>query len=135
MDEEINALISEQERALTNATSTVANSGSEKVQTSNVNTSENQIVSNASNSEQIDKRIDRLYVIKTEILEFVNKVEDATLRTILILRYLNFETWEMIACKMNYSYKQVCRLHGKALNLIKDVIECPIAPVIQYIMK
>jgi len=31
MDEEINALISEQERALTNATSTVANSGSEKV--------------------------------------------------------------------------------------------------------
>ena len=37
-DEEINALILEQERALTNATSTVAQSGSEKVQTSNVNT-------------------------------------------------------------------------------------------------
>ena len=114
-DEEINALILEQERALTNATSTVAQSGSEKVQTSNVNTSENKFISYAAYSELIDKRIDRLY---------------ATLRTILILRYLNFQTWEMIACKMNYSYKQVCRLHGKALNLIKDVIECPIAPVI-----
>ena len=85
-DEEINALIAEQERALTNATSTVAQSGSEKVQTSNVNTSENKFISYAAYSELIDKRID--------------------------------------------SYKQVCRLHGKALNLIKDVIECPIAPVI-----
>lgn len=44
-DEEINALILEQERALTNATSTVAQSGSEKVQTSNVNTSENKFIS------------------------------------------------------------------------------------------
>lgn len=129
-DEEINALILEQERALTKATSTVARSDSEKVQTSNVNTSENKFVSYAAYSELIDKRIDRLYEIKKEILENVNKLDDATLRTILILRYLNFQTWEMIACRIHYSYKQVCRLHGKALNLIKDVIECPIAPVI-----
>ena len=129
-DEEINALMLEQERALTNATSTVAQSGSEKVQTSNVNTSENKFISYAVYSELIDKRIDRLYEIKKEILENVNKLDDATLRTILILRYLNFQTWEMIACRIHYSYKQVCRLHGKALNLIKDVIECPIAPVI-----
>ena len=46
-DEEINALILEQERALTNATSTVAQSGSEKVQMSNVNTSENKFISYA----------------------------------------------------------------------------------------
>ena len=44
-DEEINALILEQERALTNATSTVAQSGREKVQTSTVNTSENKFIS------------------------------------------------------------------------------------------
>lgn len=129
-DEEINALIAEQERALTNATSTVAQSGSEKVQTSNVNTSENKFIMLCRLFRMVDKRIVRLYEIKKEILENVNKLDDATLRTILILRYLNFQTWEMIACKMNYSYKQVCRLHGKALNLIKDVIECPIAPVI-----
>lgn len=129
-DEEINALLSEQARALTHATSTTAHSGSEKVQTSNVNTSESKFVSYAAYSDLIDKRIDRLYEIKKEILENVNKLDDATLRTILILRYLNFQTWEMIACKMNYSYMQICRLHGKALNLIKDVIECYIAPVI-----
>ena len=94
-DEEINALILEQERALTNATSTVAQSGSEKVQTSNV-----------------------------------NKLDDATLRTLLILRYLNFQTWEMIACKMNYGYRHILRLHGNALIEIKNVIECHIEPVI-----
>ena len=129
-DEEINALILEQERALTNATSTVAQSGSEKVQTSNVNTSENKFISYAAYSELIDKRIDRLYEIKKEILENVNKLDDATLRTLLILRYLNFQTWEMIACKMNYGYIHILRLHGNALIEIKNVIECHIEPVI-----
>lgn len=124
-DEEINALISEQARALTNATSTTAYSGSEKVQTSNVNTSESKFVSYAAYSELIDERIDRLYEIKKEILERVNKLDDATLRAILIFRYLNFERWETIAGIMNYSYKQVCRLHSKALALIKDVPKCP----------
>ena len=85
----------------------------------------------AAYSELIDKRIHRLYEIKKEILENVESTRRRnTSEALLILRYLNFQTWEMIACKMNYSYKQVCRLHGKALNLIKDVIECPIAPVI-----
>lgn len=124
-DEEINALLSEQARALTHATSTTAYSGSEKVQTSNVNTSESKFVSYAAYSDLIDKRIDRLYEIKKEILERVNKLDDATLRAILIFRYLNFERWETIAGIMNYSYKQVCRLHSKALALIKDVPKCP----------
>lgn len=124
-DDEINALLSEQARALTHATSTTAHSGSEKVQTSNVNTSESKFVSYAAYSELIDKRIDRLYEIKKEILERVNKLDDATLRAILIFRYLNFERWETIAGIMNYSYKQVCRLHSKALALIKDVPKCP----------
>ena len=57
-DEEINALILEQERALTKATSTVARSGSEKVQTSNVNTSENKFVSYAAYSELINALTD-----------------------------------------------------------------------------
>ena len=60
----------------------------------------------------------------------MNKLDDATLRTLLILRYLNFQTWEMIACKMNYGYRHILRLHGNALIEIKNVIECHIEPVI-----
>lgn len=43
---------------------------------------------------------------------------------ILILRYLNFQTWEMIACKMNYSYVHIVHnLHPKALRAIEKVLK------------
>lgn len=124
-DAEINALIAERDRALISATNVVPFVQCDKVQTSHVNSSENKFVNYAAYSELIDKCIDGLYEIKKEILENINKIDDSTVRTLLILRYLNFETWERIACKMNYSYKQVCRLHSKALDLIKDVPKCP----------
>ena len=131
-DEEINALILEQERALTNATSTVAQSGSEKVQTSNVNTSEKKFISYAAYSELIDKRIDRLYEIKKEILVKCEKpTRFNTSNYSNSACHSKFLTWEMIACKMNYSYMQICRFaRQRLLNLIKDVIECYIASVI-----
>ena len=50
-DEEINALILEQERALTKRNKHCAQSGSEKVQMSNVNTSENKFISYAAYSD------------------------------------------------------------------------------------
>ena len=49
-----------------------------------------------------------------EIQRIIDKVEDDTCRNILSLRYLSFLTWEEIAEKMNYSYKWVHVLHGKA---------------------
>ena len=48
-------------------------------------------------------------------------VFDKRLRTLLELRYINCMTFEQIAVAMSYSYKQVCRLHGKALLEIR----CP----------
>lgn len=122
-DEEINALILEQERALTNATSTVAQSGSEKVQTSNVNTSEGKFINYASYSEMIDNRIDELYAIKQEILQAINLVDDGTLRTLLIARYINFGTWEQIAVDLHYSYVHIVHnLHPKSLKAISEIV-------------
>lgn len=126
LDEEINQLLQSQQEALTRATKTTCVSDGEKVQTSQSNTSESEFINYASYSDMIDKRIDELYAIKQEILAAVMKLEDGTLRTLLIARYINFHTWERIAYDMHYSYRQVCRLHGKALNKIKDVIECHI---------
>lgn len=124
INSEVDSLIKQQEHALTQATGTTEEMGNEKVQTSKRNTSEDRFINYASYSEMIDNRIDELYAIKLEILSAINKVDDTILRTLLILRYLNFSTWEQIAVELNYSYRQVCRLHGKALNKIKDVIEC-----------
>lgn len=67
----------------------------------------------------IDSYIDQLYCIKEEALTAINTVEDANLRTLLIHRYINCKTFEQIAVEMNYSYRQVLRMHGEALQKVK----------------
>lgn len=74
---------------------------------------------------KIDNRIDELMRVKAEILEAVNRVQDGAFRQLLTRRYIEFKTWEQIAVDMNYSYRQVTRMHGRALLALKDVLECP----------
>jgi hypothetical protein len=122
LDEEIDELIKAQEQALTAATSVTCGTG-EKVQTSNVNTSEGKFINYASYSEMIDNRIDELYAIKQEILQAINLVDDATLRTLLIARYINFGTWEQIAVDLHYSYVHIVHnLHPKSLKAISEIV-------------
>ncbi len=69
--------------------------------------------------DKINSRIDDLVNIKREILEAIDNVDGAELRTLLIYRYIEFKTWEEIAYKMNYSYHYVKKeLHLKALKNI-----------------
>lgn len=77
--------------------------------------------------QKIDARIDKLCEVKTDILSAINQLDDGRYRQLLIGRYIQCKTWEQVAVDMHYSYKQVCRLHGKALVAIKDVLVCPIA--------
>ena len=123
LDKEINALLNEQSAALTRATGSTCGTSAERVQTSRRNTTEDRFINYASYSELIDNRIDELYAIKQEILSAINKVNDAVLRTLLIEKYVNFHTWEQIACNMNYSYVHVVHnLHPKALNAISKIV-------------
>ena len=85
-----------------------------------------------SDNSQVENKqeIDELIRVKAEIEHTISAVADERLRLILIARYINCKTFEYIACEMHYSYKQICRLHGKALLRMQDVLECPIASVI-----
>jgi DNA-directed RNA polymerase specialized sigma subunit len=67
---------------------------------------------------------EKLFAIKTEIIRTISRVDNVTYRTLLEKRYLEYKTWEQIAVEMNYSYMHICRLHGKALDAVKEVIEC-----------
>ena len=49
----------------------------------------------------------------------IAQVEDGRLRELLRHRYIDGDTWESIAVKMDYSYMHVCRLHGDALAALK----------------
>ena len=68
----------------------------------------------------VDQRIDRLIDIKRETLAVIDQVEDSTLRTLLVHRYINFEHWEQIAVDMHYSWRQIMRMHGQALQIVRD---------------
>lgn len=71
----------------------------------------------------IQRDICRLAEKYEEIQRVIEKVEEGPHRDLLIHRYLNFYTWEEIAEKMNYSYKWIHVLHGKALEKVKEYIE------------
>lgn len=73
--------------------------------------------------DRLDHMIDRLYDTKTEILEVIAQINDIRYRDILIGRYLEGMTFEEISVRIKYSYKQTCRLHGRALLKVLEVLD------------
>lgn len=67
---------------------------------------------------EINREIDELQIVRQEICAALNQLEDENLKLLMEYRYIDGLTWEQIAVKMNYSYMQICRLHGKALRTI-----------------
>ena len=124
IDCEINALLSEREKAFNLACKVSAPPcDSERVSTSGGNGSEQRFIKYADYSRLINQRVDELYEIKREILTVISRVESNTYRTLLTMRYVQFATWESIAESMKYSEKWVREhLHKNALNACIDKI-------------
>lgn len=72
--------------------------------------------------DEINWAIDELIDTKTEIIKGIRQLSDGRLREILRRRYLEGHTFEQIAVGINYSYKQTCRLHGRALLKMEEII-------------
>lgn len=72
--------------------------------------------------EEIDRNIDELVAVKTEINKGISQLTDGRYREILRLRYLQGLRFEEVAVAINYSYKQTCRLHGRALLKMEEII-------------
>ena len=103
---------------------------SERVQESHGNGTENKLITYADYCRQIDCHKTDLFEILKQITNAIMKVENNIYKNILISRYINFETWENISQNIGYSYRQILRLHEKALRKVKDVLECHIESVI-----
>lgn len=73
-------------------------------------------------SDKIQARTAALIGVRVEIIQATEKLEDANQRTLLIERYVNGKTWERICMDMKYSWKQVHRIHGAALQAIEPFI-------------
>lgn len=64
----------------------------------------------------LDTMIDEYVNKKNKIIMQIDSMEDETLYTILFSRYVEKKTFEKIATETSYCYRQITRLHGKALR-------------------
>ena len=71
--------------------------------------------------EKLDKLIDEFVDKKNLIISQIDKIENETYYEILFARYIEKKTFEKIADEMTYSWRQVIRLHGSALQEFERV--------------
>jgi len=67
--------------------------------------------------------IDYLLDLKLKITHQINSLDNDDYKLLLMLRYLNFKTWEEIAVEMNCSYQWVHVLHGRALIYFQEKVQ------------
>lgn len=80
-------------------------------------------------SEQAAAEVAQLCRTECEISAVINRVAEPY-RTLLYERYINGKTFEQIAVGMLYSWRQIVRLHGQALQYAQNVIECHMRSVL-----
>ena len=64
----------------------------------------------------LDKMIDEYVVKRDKIIAQIYTMEEESVYQILFSRYIEKKTFEKIATEMKYSWRQIVRLHGKALQ-------------------
>lgn len=68
---------------------------------------------------EMNREIDQLLELKQSIENIIAAVEDDRERMLLKYRYLDGKTFEWIAGEMNYSWRQIHRLHNQSLMNLK----------------
>lgn len=65
---------------------------------------------------KLDKLIDEYVDKRNLIISQIDGIENETYYDILFARYIEKKTFEKIADEMTYSWRQIIRLHGRALQ-------------------
>ena len=89
----------------------------ERVQTSpSADSIPNEVIRRAELEADISRKIERFLQLKHKIINEIQSLDNAVYVKILYMRYVEYKSLDEIAEKMNYSYRQVLRLHGTALK-------------------
>ena len=70
--------------------------------------------------EKLEQKHRDLMERKTAIEKAIDSLPNETYRLLLKRKYINGNTWEQIAVKMNYNYRWTLYLHGRALQALCD---------------
>lgn len=109
----------ELERLKAAAESISANTESERVQTTPRDRISEDVARIADLKEEINRDIGELLILKNKIINEIQSLDSPVYIDILYKRYVEYKTLEEIAVEMSYSYRQVLRLHGLALQDFK----------------
>ncbi len=71
----------------------------------------------------MDKQKAEIDRICAEITRVIGQVDDNILATILTEYYVNDRSWDEVADVINYSSRNVARLHKRALAQVQRVLE------------
>lgn len=72
---------------------------------------------------EINAAIDDYINKKNEVKRVIEKVTNPDQLNVLLKCYILHETLEQIACDMGYSYRNICYIHGRALQSVEAVME------------
>lgn len=72
--------------------------------------------------EELNADIEKLINVKREMLNAVNKMDNADCIDVIYKRYFQFKKWEEIAAEKNYTYQGICKIHGRALNKLDKIL-------------
>ena len=73
--------------------------------------------------DEINRKIDKFVDLKKEISELLEQIQDPDQVKVLHKRYFEYKPWEQIACETGYSYRNVCYIHGKALQAVEALLK------------
>lgn len=69
--------------------------------------------------QRVNARIREMCALKHAAMDAIDQVEDARLREVLELYYIDGMTWEQVAARMELDLRWVYRLHGQALVRVR----------------
>ncbi len=69
---------------------------------------------------EIKRQEEKLEKLKEEVIGKIEKVENEDYKTILMMRYIQYKTWDEIAGKIYMCERTARRWHNKALNYIQN---------------
>lgn len=70
----------------------------------------------------INRTVDELVDKTREISAVIDQIQNTDQLSVLYKRYFQFETWEQIACEMHMTYRNVCYIHGRALQRVAQIL-------------
>lgn len=72
---------------------------------------------------EINAYIDKFVDAKRAVGDIIDRMDNADQFQVIHRRYVLYESFEQIACEMCMTYRNVCYIHGKALQAVSEILK------------